>query len=69
MTFDKFLALVNQYHAHHPTQRYGQSVMNVLYSLQPELYNRAIENRFDIFYTSESTEIEAMLFWLEKQWS
>ena len=69
MTFDKFLDTVREYQQHHPAQRYGQSVMNVLRSIRPELYDRACAENLDIFYTNDSAEIDATLAWLEQRFS
>jgi hypothetical protein len=67
MTFEKFLKLVYEYHQHHATFRYGQCVMNVLHSVRPDLYDRASTENLDVFYTSDSAEIEATLSWLEQR--
>jgi cysteine sulfinate desulfinase/cysteine desulfurase-like protein len=69
MTFANFLSLVDQYAQHHASHRYGQSVMNVLYSLRPDLHECARVNRCDIFYTTDTTEIATMLQWLEQEWN
>jgi len=69
MTFEKFLKLVQEYHQHHTTLRYGQCVMNVLRSVCPDLYERTCAEKLDIFYTTDSAEIEATLSWLERRLS
>lgn len=69
MTFDTFLALVNTYRQKHPEQRYGQSVMNVLYSCRPALHDAAMAQRRDLYYLTESADIQTTLDWLQTQWS
>lgn len=67
MTFDDFLTTVTEYHRTHPSQRYGQAVMNVLYQVRPDLYDRTTKERFDVFYTTDAAEIEAILAWLKRR--
>ena len=69
MTFDKFLSLVNDYHAHYPEQRYGQSLMNVLWSVNPTLYEQVRAAQLDVFYTTDVAKIEQLVQYLETQFS
>jgi len=64
-TIEKFVTTLNAYHHHHPTYRRGQCVMNVLYSLYPDLYTRACAEGMDVFHSTDDNEITAMLQWME----
>ena len=66
-TFDEFLTLVEAYHRQHPAHRYGQAVMNLLYSVRPDLYERAQHEHLDVFYTHDSAEVNATLAWLKQR--
>lgn len=67
MTFQNFTNLVDRYHTHHPSKRYGQAIMAVLYSVRPDLYYQTQGENLDVFNTTDHGEIKLMLVWLEQQ--
>lgn len=69
MTLPTFLSLVSQYHAHYPEQRYGQSLMNVLWSVNPTLYEQVRAAQLDVFYTTDAAKIQQLVQYLETQFS
>ena len=63
MTGTEFLSSVEKYHNYHPTLRYGQSIMNCLWSLNPELYEEVCINKLDVYHTTDATDIaQTVLF-------
>ncbi len=61
LPFDRFVSLVNQYYEENKnTQRYGQSVMNVLWTIWPEEYRRITETEYDCFYTENDKTLEKL---------
>lgn len=63
MTGPEFLSRVAKYHDCHSTLRYGQSVMNCLWSLNPELYEEVCNNKLDVYHTTDDTDIaQTVLF-------
>lgn len=69
MTYDAFVTIVDKYHQYHPYDRYGQAVMNVLYSIHPNLYNRLCANHLDIFHATDQSSIESALDWIRRELS
>lgn len=50
-TFDDFLNLVDDtYNKHSFELRYGQTIMNVLYSISPDKYKELTGTQLDCFY-------------------
>ena len=63
MTGPEFLSRVENYHNYHSTLRYGQSIMNCLWSLDPELYEEVCINKLDVYHTTDATDIaQTVLF-------
>ncbi len=67
-TFKDFLDLVDKtYNDHSFELRYGQTVMNVLYSVWPDKYKEFVGTKFDCFYDDGS--VRFALDELEKTWT
>lgn len=68
MRYAAFLTLVEEYQRSHPSLRWGQCVMNVLFSLQPRLYESLLSSDLDCFYTTDASEVQRTLTYLATQW-
>lgn len=69
MTFDNFLKLVDSLYLSEKAQnklRYGQTIMNVLYSIWPEKYKEITNTDYDCFY--DNATVKLTLQKLEKDW-
>lgn len=69
MTYDKFLHSVDQYCSKHLRMRYGQAVMNVLYSFDQTLHDQVISDGLDIFYVTNRADIDRTLAYLQARWA
>ena len=65
ITYKEFLTLVDQTYKNF-NWRYGQSLMNVLYTTWPEKYNELITNSNDCYY--DENKISIVLDELKKSW-
>lgn len=63
-TSEMFMTALDGYCRHHPTLRYGQCVMNVLYSMNPDLHKRVCDEKLDVFYSTDMEEIGTLLAWI-----
>jgi hypothetical protein len=67
MTYSEFLNLVDKtYNDNSFVLRYGQIIMNVLYSVWPDKYKEFVGTKFDCFYDDGSARFT--LEELEKTW-
>lgn len=69
MTYLDFLARVNQYYHTRPHQRYGQSLMNVLYSLDPLGYEDMTARGLDCFYTDDPNVLDPVMDYLRRRYT
>jgi len=68
MTFEQFLQKAdNFYHENELELRYGQSIMNILYNVRPDLYKKITQTDLDCFY--DDSVVKYTLEYLEKQWN
>lgn len=67
MTLTTWLEDVAALRAAHPSLRYGQAVMLVLYRERPDLYDRAIAAGHDATYTTETDAVKATLAFVMTQ--
>lgn len=65
MTFHQFLSYVNAQHTAHPEWRYGQTLMNCLYEVRPEVYG-SISTAADPFYFNK--RVPAALSFILERW-
>ena len=65
MTYQEFLKLVDQT-SNNLNWRYGQSLMNVLYSVWPEKYNEITQSGDDPYYRED--QISQTLKSLKENW-
>ena len=65
ITYKEFLTLVDQTYNNF-NWRYGQSIMNVLYSTWPEKYNELITNNNDCYY--DENKVSIVLDELKQSW-
>jgi hypothetical protein len=66
MTFEEFLKLVDQTYTNF-NWRYGQSVMNVLHSVNKIKYEKLVASENDCYYDDNMVRIT--LDKLEKEWT
>ena len=67
MKFEQFVQQADIfYNYNHPHMRYGQSVMNVLYQIRPDLYEKTKGTDFDCFY--DDSTVALTLNNLETRW-
>jgi len=62
----KFWWLVGFYSAHHPNERKGQALFNVLAKVRPDLSEQIRGTPFDPFY--KDSVIESCSLWIEQHW-
>jgi len=68
MTFEQFLQKADSfYHENELELRYGQSIMNILYNVRPDLYKKITQTDLDCFY--DDSVVKYTLEYLEKQWN
>ncbi len=61
MTYAEFLSVVEKYHDCHRGLRYGQVVMNCLWSMDLELYEQVCLNHLDVFQSTDVTDVAQTL--------
>lgn len=67
MTFMEYLDEVfRQHRIHHRDLRFGQTAMNYLHAVRPELSNRVRGTDQDPFY--DDTKFAAFCLWLSQEW-
>lgn len=67
MTFEEFLQKVDRFYNDNEFEmRYGQSLMNMLHKVWPDLYNRISGTDFDCYY--DDGIVKYTLEYLEKEW-
>jgi len=67
MTFDEFIVRVDKFYYDHEFElRYGQSLMNILYQVHPDLYKKITQTDLDCFY--DDGTVRYTLEYLEKKW-
>ena len=68
MTFEQFLDKVDKFYYDYEFElRHGQSIMNVLYKVRPDLYKKITQTDLDCFY--DDGIIQFTLDYLEKTWN
>lgn len=68
MTFEQFLDKVDLFYYDHEFElRHGQSVMNILYKVRPDLYKKISQTDLDCFY--DDGILRLTLDYLEKTWN
>ena len=65
MTFEQYLNLVDQTY-NNLNWRYGQTVMNILYSVWKEKHDELVSSEYDCYYDDSSVSLT--LDKLEKEW-
>jgi hypothetical protein len=67
MTFDQFLDKADKFYYENEFElRHGQSIMNVLYLIRPDLHKNIIGTDFDCFY--DDGTVAFTLHFLERIW-
>lgn len=66
MTFDQFMIIVDEYYCQYPEMRFGQALMNCLWTIDPQMYNFIKETKIDCFY--DTTIAEKTIAFLKKNW-
>lgn len=68
MTFEQFLDKTDKFYYDHEFElRHGQSVMNILYKVRPDLYKKITQTDLDCFY--DDGIVRLTLDHLEKTWN
>ena len=68
ISFEQFLNRVDKvYYENEFELRHGQSIMNVLYNVRPDLYKNITQTDLDCFY--DDSTIQFTLNHLEKVWN
>jgi hypothetical protein len=68
ISFKDFLQLVDDTYNHYSFElRYGQTIMNTLYSVRPEKYKELVASKEDCFY--DDGMVKLTLDKLEKEWT
>jgi hypothetical protein len=68
MTFEQFLDKVDKFYYENEFElRYGQSIMNRLYQVRPDLYKNITQTDLDCFY--DDGIVIFTLNYLEKYWN
>ena len=67
LSFEQFLNRVDKvYYENEFELRYGQAVMNVLYSIWPDQYKKIAKTDLDCYY--DDGTVRFTLEYLEKEW-
>lgn len=67
MTFEEFLQKADRFYYDNEFElRYGQSIMNILYRVRPDLYKKITQTDLDCFYDDGIAKFT--LDYLEKEW-
>jgi|SaaInlStandDraft_6_1057023.scaffolds.fasta_scaffold99728_1 hypothetical protein len=64
MTIDDYLEQVSKSIPAHPEWRYGQTLFNVLYDMDPELGNKVRATRLDPYYANEDDVLSEFIEWV-----
>ena len=67
MFYEDFLDLVDKTFHQNPELRYGQTVMNVLYSVWPSKHSELVANHVDCFY--DNSNVDFVLTHLKTTWN
>jgi hypothetical protein len=68
ISFKDFLQLADDTYNHYSFElRYGQTIMNTLYSVWPEKYKELVASKEDCFY--DDSMVKLTLDKLEKAWT
>ena len=68
ISFKDFLQLAHDTYNHYSFElRYGQTIMNTLYSVWPEKYKELVASKEDCFY--DDSMVKLTLDKLEKAWT
>ena len=67
MILEEFMIKVDRfYHDNEPKMRYGQTIMNMLYQVWPDWYNKITGTDLDCFY--DDGIVRFTLEYLKKEW-
>lgn len=68
MNFEQFLEKTDKFYYDNEFElRHGQSIMNVLYKVRPDLYHKITQTDLDCFY--DDGTVRFTLDYLEKNWN
>lgn len=68
MKFEQFLEKTDKFYYDNEFElRHGQSIMNVLYKVRPDLYRKITQTDLDCFY--DDGTVRFTLDYLEKEWN